>query len=894
MNQKIQKLLDDKCDNYILPFFWQHGESEEVLRNYMKVIEDSNIKAVCIESRPHPDFCGPKWWQDMDVILDEARKRNMKVWILDDSHFPTGFANGGMEGKPDQIHRHSIVLRKNDAKTGERFQFTEAELCHPDPYKPSETEKIIDQMGKSQKHKKFDDDKLLGVYAICDGDWETVINLMPEIVDGKLDWKVPEGKWMIYTIHSSANFGYHRTYINMMDRKSCKVLLDNVYEPHYIHYADDFGTTIAGFFSDEPELGNGHMYEINDGLGTETDFPWSQELEAAMTDRLGENYALELVHLWETSKKPEETARMRHIYMDEVTRLVREDFSEQMAEWCHTHGVKYIGHVIEDNNHHSRTGSSLGHYFRGLFGQDMSGIDDIGGQVFPQGEEVTYDRGTFDRRDGEFYHYMLAKLASSAAAIESHKEGNSMCEIFGNYGWQEGVVLEKYLVDHFMVRGINHFVPHAFSPKAFPDPDCPPHFYAHGHNPQYRHFGALMAYTNRICELISNGKHEADVAILYHGEGEWTGDYLGNQKVGHLLYDHQIDFDIIPEDIFYNSNQYQTHVEDGMLHVHTQQYKILLVPYRQYLSEKLQNELCVLKEQGFRVMFIGGLPEAVFSSSGKCKIQEFETVSMDDLLLSLEKQQINRKCIIPANDRIRYLRYIHHDGTKIHYLVNEGNVLYKGNIVMSGDKNRIYEYDAWNNFVARPREQDWIEKRLQIELEPNQSILLIEDETMREIEEWQSLSIKNDRGCKEQHFLKEWQRSICESSSYPNFEQIKEVKLPDHLAEEQPEFSGFVCYENSFSGVEGTKYDLEISAASEGVEVFVNDESLGIQIIPTFRYDLSGKVCNGLNKIRIEIATTLERSMAKLPDPYGRIPQEPCCGSGITGTVTLYKKIDRN
>lgn len=109
------------------------------------------------------------------------------------------------------------------------------------------------------------------------------------------------------------------------------------------------------------------------------------------------------------------------------------------------------------------------------------------------------------KRIGEFYHYMLGKLASSAAAVEPLKNGNSMCEIFGAYGWSEGVQMEKCLVDHFMVRGINHFVPHAFSAAEYPDPDCPPHFYAHGNNPQYRHFGKLMAYTNRICELISDG-----------------------------------------------------------------------------------------------------------------------------------------------------------------------------------------------------------------------------------------------------------------------------------------------------------------------------------------------------------------------------------------------------
>ena len=116
--------------------------------------------------------------------------------------------------------------------------------------------------------------------------------------------------------------------------------------------------------------------------------------------------------------------------------------------------------------------------------------------------------------------------------------------------------LEKYLLDHFMVRGINHFVPHAFSGKDYPDPDCPPHFYAHGNNPQYRHFGALMAYGNRVLELINGGRHIAPAAILYHGESDWMGETMASDIVGHPFYDDQIDYDYIPQDVFLEENAY--------------------------------------------------------------------------------------------------------------------------------------------------------------------------------------------------------------------------------------------------------------------------------------------------------------------------------------------------
>ena len=75
MNETIRALLDGRSENHLMPFFWQHGEDEATLRDYMRAIDEANCGAVCVESRPHPDFCGPGWWRDMDIILDEARRQ---------------------------------------------------------------------------------------------------------------------------------------------------------------------------------------------------------------------------------------------------------------------------------------------------------------------------------------------------------------------------------------------------------------------------------------------------------------------------------------------------------------------------------------------------------------------------------------------------------------------------------------------------------------------------------------------------------------------------------------------------------------------------------------------------------------------------------------------------
>ena len=93
-----------------------------------------------------------------------------------------------------------------------------------------------------------------------------------------------------------------------------------------------------------------------------------------------------------------------------------------------------------------------------------------------------------------------------------------MCEVFGAYGWAEGLKLMKWIMDHMLVRGVNHFVPHAFTMKDFPDPDCPPHFFNGGKNPQYPVFGDLMTYTGRLCHILSSGKPCVSVAVYYNAD----------------------------------------------------------------------------------------------------------------------------------------------------------------------------------------------------------------------------------------------------------------------------------------------------------------------------------------------------------------------------------------
>ncbi len=306
MDVQLKRILAETKagSDHILPFLGLHGEPEETLREYMGVIQDANIGAVCVESRPHPDFLGDGWWHDLDILLDEAQKRDMKVWILDDSHFPTGYANGALQEVDENMCRQSLVYRiLAEAADGESVALSLADCQKIPEWQPNLMEQYTMDFSKLRR---FTDDRFVGAVAVKIGGSgpEDLIDLTEQVRSGSFTFLAPKGQWRIYALNLTRNRGPHRNYINMMDKASCKVLLDTVYEAHWQRYGALFGKTIAGFFSDEPEIGNGHLYEsgkrLPDSLAREQPlFSGFVRYEKEMDIASGSKPLLEITDAWE-------------------------------------------------------------------------------------------------------------------------------------------------------------------------------------------------------------------------------------------------------------------------------------------------------------------------------------------------------------------------------------------------------------------------------------------------------------------------------------------------------------------------------------------------------------------------------------------------------------------
>ncbi len=862
MNPLLVDCLEGKHGSYIFPFLWLRGEPKERIREEIIAIKESGIWEFCAESRTYENFCRDEWWDDFGYILKTAKELGMRVWLLDDKKFPTGYANGYLEA-PEHSHLRKKLIR--ETQTEVLGPMKQAKIW-AEGWLENNEEKILSIIA----YRHADDGEGL--------DGSSAVDLTDRLKDGMVCWNVPDGAWRvcvtILTKRAGQPWDRMLYYIDMLEADSCNAMIEGIYEPHYEHFKEYFGNTFAGFFSDEPGFLNcSDTYGNTTGIMYQR-YPWRADLPALIAENSGmseDAVRLAVPALWEDLGKI--TCAFRMHYMDVITKLYRDNFSYKLGDWCREHGVMYIGHVIEDMGAHMRMGYGCGHYFRALEGQDMAGIDVVLLQDVPGFADCVRRAPLADGgiADPAFFRYTLPKLASSHAHIQPLKQGRAMCEIFGAFGWAEGLPYMKGLADIMLIRGINRFVPHAFSPKE-DDPDCPPHFYNGGKNHQYPLFRHLMEYMGRCSHLLSDGVHRADVALFYNAEGEWTG---GKNQIFHSickqLTTNLIDFDIIPFDVLCDSE-----VQNGRLLINGEDYGALIISQSEIFPIDRLTCFAHLAEKGLPVIFTDSLP--VRSAEGM-EISELicqpEAVALNSLSAHLRQKGL---CHISAvGEGIRHLRFYHTAQGKedIYLFSNEG---IRGDInayVSLPHKGDCLIYDPWDNRCYRSFAENG---KLHLCLEKGNMIFVFFGCDIPP--ELPVFTFERDR----YPLSLRYQISVRDESDKDFDVVAKDSELFDiSSVEGMSRFSGEVRYRTSFIAKDGYTV-LDLGEVGETAEVWLNGAYLGVRINAPYKFSMSNHLCEGENELEILVKSN---SAHRRRDVFSRFIQIP--PTGVLGEVALCK-----
>lgn len=861
--QRITEALNNAQENYIFPFFWQHNEDDATLIEEIHAIYNSGIMALCVESRDYVGFGTDCWWHTMEVILEECKRLGMKVWLLDDETFPSGKAAGAFKKRPD-LAACGITER------------------HADIVGPVKDGAMITEWQTSE------DDVLVAVLA-CErtGYDETltgnVINLTNNVHDGMVYFDLPEGCYRIMFFYKTrtgmGKWGY--SYADMFSDEATDIFIEAVYEEHYKRFGEYFGNTFVGFFSDEPLFGNGTGLGYIPDLGIKyCHFPWRDEFISKLDPKFDGKFVEYLPALW--YDMGEVTAKVRFEYMDMLSKRYSENFCWKIGNWCRQHGVMYIGHVIEDLDQHAKTSAGDGHYFRALDGQDMGGIDTVLGQTIPgMTNYITAVPCSYDISDPDFFHFTLPKLAPSHSHIQPLKKGRAMCEIYGAYGWVEGLRMMKWMTDMMLVRGVNHFVPHAFTP-IFPEMiDCPPHMYCHGTHPEYKKFRLLMEYTNRMSHLTNGGKHVSCAAILYHAEAEWSSkSFTVCDKLARLLTENQLDYDIVPTDYIEKCT-----VENGKMVINGEKYSCMIYPKSKYLPMNSIIAAHSLAERGVPVIFAEGFPQAA-SDMPDADISEYIhshknrmfVLSMDEIVPYM--RSLGMWDIMPS-EYTQYLRYYHYDhgNTKLYMFSNEGihnkidvELTFNG---FGGGEYAVYDVLA-NKIVKKQADSN----KLRLELEPYNTIVYIFGELPVGIPKYHPLNVESAVVLDECYKVSTKKEKDPDWTPYKSITQLVNMAGKDEL----PRFSGHYLYEKTveLDPLCDKRYVLDLGKVGECATVLVNGTKIDDKFAPPYRFDITDAITKGNNKLDIIISTHYGYELRDMRSKY--ILYEP---AGLLGQVKI-------
>lgn len=289
---------------YPIPFWHINGamtdEGIVLQMTDAKVKAKFNGVAILPVAQTQPDFLSEAYFQKFGLILETAKKLDVKVILYDDTGFPSGSAGGQLEKQFPQDVRKTIE-KSEVIRTG------------PGIWKSA-----------------LPAGKLMAAVAM---NVETLerINLSDFINERRiLDWKVPKGEWriMFFTCHIAPFFKSYFP-VDYLDSTAVSHFMSLTYDKYAEQFSSYFGNTIQlSFFDDVGFL--------------RTERTWTNAFNEKFKQVNGFDPAVYYPALWYYIGPETEAARVA--FFNTRSELMAEGYPKQVTQWTQKYGLKNTGH----------------------------------------------------------------------------------------------------------------------------------------------------------------------------------------------------------------------------------------------------------------------------------------------------------------------------------------------------------------------------------------------------------------------------------------------------------------------------------------------------------------------------------------------------------------------
>lgn len=573
-------------------YFLNHRLDPEEIRRQVREMAAAGYQAVYPHARQGmlTPWFSEDWWRALDAIAEVCRETGMRMDIWDEDYFPSGLAGGRVVwSDPGLVARGlSFTVREVEGAGPFEVDFAPGHLlrCHAIPVHGNgefgEALDVTQFAGTRRQHWTH--------RWVNHGAYSPLISrvgpphrrtTMRENA-WALAWTPPEpGRWLI--VATIVDTGAGRLHPDLLRPEGIARFLEIAYEPYAERYPDEMGDLIGAAFTDEPSPGG-------------PTFPWTERFPEHFAADHGYDLLDLLPHL--AVDLGERSAAVRHHFRLTQGRLQRENYVEQIADWCHEHGIAFTGHLTRQE-WLQLVAIWWPNEIRCYQAMDIPACDPLGAAIGWQ--------------DAAAYHAGV-KVASSAAHLFGRERCSSDC--LAVLGDSCSLADLKYMLDYHLVLGVNHFTVHGLDysidgPRKWETP--PSLFYQHT---QWRHMDTLLGHVRETAEALTGGRHVCEIAVLYPSTmlgAAPTADYDRSDvaleapvhELVETLLSHQRDFDFIDE-----ITLAECVGEDGSLST-PEAYSTIILPHLRWIDEQAAEAMLRFVAGGGRVIAVGEIPLAL-------------------------------------------------------------------------------------------------------------------------------------------------------------------------------------------------------------------------------------------------------------------------------------------
>lgn len=373
-------------------------------------------------------------------------------------------------------------------------------------------------------------------------------------------------------------------YVDVMNPDAIRAFIESTHEVYRRTIGSEFGKTVPGIFTDEPNFG-----------AAATGYPWTGRFAAEFRKRMGYDVLDRLVEVSHRVGGQKFSATRRD-YRQVATELFVEAYSRQIGQWCGRNGLESTGHMLCESLLQSQV-DTVGDCMQHFEWFQRPGVD------------VLCDKSP---------EILTLKQASSAAAQFGRKR--VLSELFGCMGWDASFEAFKHVGDWHLALGVNHFCPHLswYSLAGGAKRDFPPSIFFQ--SPWWREHRLLGDYFGRLCLALSQGEAVREICVVHPIETAWglkvkpaTPAVNGLTELLYSLFnillDRQFDFDLADESLMQRHGSVEVTRGAPRLRIGRMRYRAVVVPEAGTLRGTTAALLAKFAKAGGRVVFAGRMPE---------------------------------------------------------------------------------------------------------------------------------------------------------------------------------------------------------------------------------------------------------------------------------------------